>query len=344
MQRIAVAIIHGLEISDPDFAATPSQLLKEAFAEALGPDGPDPDDALAVQPVHWAPELEQRERSLFARMYPEDTGTAFEDQLAELVRRIDSGSVRSLAPFVLSLLRPTLPGLTSLHYPTARWLMVHFVGDAIAYDRRSNPEGYNRAHLALARALAALARKAGPRAPLCVLSHSFGSILISDYVYDRQESVRGQRPRLVPPEVRQAAGAAPLARGETLAWLYTMGSPMALWSLRYPDAELDRPITVPGADVGRCHPDLSTEWVNLYSKDDLISYPLRALGPEYEQMVTEDRAVSPIGLPCELPIRLPVPGTPLGHPFYWTNRSIMEPIAHTLAKGWAQLNRVRRPE
>jgi hypothetical protein len=329
MQRIAVAIVHGVEIADPDFAATPTRLLKSAFAKAVGNDGPDPDDALAIEPVFWAPQLEDRQRELFARMFPENSDQAFDEELSRIVRRLGSGSVLALLPFMASLLAPTLPGLSSLHYPTARWVTVHFIGDVLAYDRSTNPGNYASAQLTLAHALTALAERTDPHTPLCILAHSFGSVLVSDYIYDQQETVRSGR-NLIPPQVRRVVGTSPLAQGTTLAWLYTMGNPMALWSLRCPDIHLTRPITVPGRDLARRHPALRTEWVNLYSKADLFAYPLRPLGPAYEQAVTEDRAVSLTPFPISL--------TPLVHPFYWADQAVMDGIGRTLAESWLHLN------
>lgn len=329
MQRIAVAIVHGVEIDDPNFATTPTRLLKKGFAEAMGRDGPDPDDALVIEPVFWAPHLESRQRGLFARMYPEQGEAAFDDELSGVVRRVNAGSVSSLVPLLVSLLRPTLPSMSTLHYPTLRWIMVHFVGDVIAYDRAASPANYATAHQALARGLAALARKAGDDAPLCVIAHSFGSVLVSDYVYDQQESARTGRD-LVLPEVQAVMGNSPLARGETLAWLFTMGSPLALWSLRYADGDMAKPIDVPGTGLADRHPDLGGEWVNLYEKDDVMAYPLRPLGPAYQQVVTEDREISLLGFP--------VSATPLVHPFYWSDRAVMDGIARGLAEGWRVLN------
>ena len=46
-----IAIVHGIEIEDRNFAETPKKLLTEAFAAAVGPDGPDPEAALVVEPL-----------------------------------------------------------------------------------------------------------------------------------------------------------------------------------------------------------------------------------------------------------------------------------------------------
>ncbi len=62
-------------------------------------------------------------------------------------------------------------------------------------------------------------------------------MITSNFVYDLQTEAR--RP-IISDEVRAQMTGAPLERGETLALLYTMGSPIGLWSLRY--KEFGKPI------------------------------------------------------------------------------------------------------
>ena len=330
MQRLAVAVVHGIEIDDEKFAVTPTRLLQEGFAKALGPGGPDPEEALEIQPIHWAPHLDNRQRELFDKMSPGGLSAHF-DAIVRTVRGVNAGSVMSLVPLMLRVLQRSGPG-QPLHYPTGRWLMLHFVGDAIAYDRYSAAANYEAIHTTFATGLASLAAKAGPDAPLCVVAHSFGTVLASDYFYDRQQNALGNR-RLLLPAVRAAAGRSALARGDTLAWMYTLGSPMALWSLRYAKAELNKPIDFPAVKLADHHRPLDTEWVNFFDADDVIAYPLRPLSKAYAKVVCEDRAVSVkrlSGLPASL--------TPLIHPYYWADRTVTDRIARTLAAGWRRLN------
>lgn len=326
MRRIAVAVVHGIEIDDPAFAETPARLLREGFAKAVGKNGSDPDDVLVIEPVLWGQRLEERQRQLFDRLYPGHTGDTIVDRLMGGVRRVNAGSVLWLGPLLAALASPVLPGLSRLRFPALRWLAVHFIGDVIAYERQASPEVYASAHVAFAQALARLAERAGPDAPLCILAHSFGAVLAGDYLYDHQESARSGR-ELVLDEVLAARGDSALARGETLTWLYTMGNPQALWALRCPDGQMSRPVRLPAP----AHPDLAPEWVNIYSRQDVLAYPLRPLGQEYAQAVDEDRAVRLLSFPLSW--------TPFVHPYYWTDRRVMSRIASRLADGWHVLNR-----
>jgi hypothetical protein len=201
------------------------------------------------------------------------------------------------------------------------------MGDAIAYQvTESTREVYDAIHHEYAAALSVLAAEAGPDAPLCVLAHSLGSVVTSNFFYDLQAERLSPGRELLAARVREALGPTPLARGETLTWLYTLGSPIALYTLRYPSRDLDRPIAVPDpAQV-----ELPGEWVNFIDRDDLAAYPLKPLSDAYDQAVRQDRAVA-VG-------PLLAWRSPLAHPFYWTSEAVMAPIADALAEGWRALN------
>lgn len=122
-------------------------------------------------------------------------------------------------------------------------------------------------------------------------------------------------------------GDTPLERGETLAWLYTLGSPLALWSQRYDDFGV--PAAVPSPQLVTHHPGLEGEWVNVWSADDVIALPLRDLNEAWRGVVREDRqvSVSPRWLGW----------TPAVHPFYWNDPTVVGPIATTLAEAYRRL-------
>jgi hypothetical protein len=327
VNRIAVLLVHGVEIQDPEFAVAATELLKKRFSEHVGRRGPSADDALVIETVHWAPVLEVRQRELFGKMYGPGTEKFFEGVVRN-VKELNRGSKLALPRFLASAAVQQVPfNGGGLHWPTARWVMTHFIGDAIAYPQTGDRSNYDAIHETYARALRVLATRAGPEAPLSVLSHSFGTIISSDHFYDLASPKK-----LVPAAVEAVSQGTPLERGETLCWFYTMGSPMALWSLRYPDAKLDRPIEVPSPKIANHHarhPALRGEWINFYDDDDIISYPLQPLSAEYQGRVADRR------------VALTVPGlswSPAVHPFYWSDAVVMDPIAKSLAEGFRAIN------
>lgn len=326
MTKLAVMYVHGVEIADRRFAETSIALLKEEFGRIAGVAA---DDALSIRTAFWAPVYEQRQTLLLNRMGGARAKKVFA-LLDALGGATDRGSVTALLGLVASGLVRSLPGSPDLHFPTLRWLIVHYLGDAITYQAGAvDRELYDDVHRILAAALHDLAVDAGPTAPLCVVSHSLGTVVTSNFFYDMQvaDGLHESRSAGVAPRVAAELDDTPVERGETFAWLHTLGSPLALWAQRHPD--FGTPITVPHPALAELHPRAEGGWVNVWDPDDVIASPLRPLNDRYEKAVTEDRQtqVAPWWLGW----------TPLAHPFYWNDRRVMTPIATSLARAWHRL-------
>ena len=285
-KRVAVAIVHGVGVEDPDFAAGMSRELTHEFADAVGIDRAEAAGELIIEPVHWAPVLQGAQSRLWRKV------SARRDlDLVEL-----------------------------------RKYILDFAGDAIAYQPTPHGrEAYDTVHAVLAESLRTLARTAGNRAPLCVIAHSLGTIISSNYLYDLSQR---RRRGMVSRAVRDVKKDTPLENGDTLTLFYTMGSPMAVWSLRFEGFGL--PITVPATDLGTHHPGLEGEWVNFYDPDDVIGYPLRPLNDAYERSVAKDVAVNVGGVLTSW--------NPLSHGGYWADADVIRPIARSLARVWSHIN------
>ena len=271
-QKIAIAIIHGVGKQDPQFADGMTQELKGRFAKELGQKIQDPASELAILPVYWAP--------------------AVQDAEEELWRRMKRGG--------------------EMDFTTLRRFLVDFAGDAIAYqptpkDRRI----YDGIHEKFAESLNRLAAEAGEKAPLCVIAHSLGSVITSNYFYDLQHP---KRP-LIAARVKKKIGDTPLERGETFTLFYTLGSPIAMWSLRYPNFGV--PIEVPSPGLSKHYPDLAGEWVNYYDEDDVIAYPLKTLNEAYRKAIKADREINAGGLLSSW--------NPVSHLGYWTDNDVTKP-------------------
>ena len=158
------------------------------------------------------------------------------------------------------------------------------------------------------------------------MSHSLGTVIASNFFYDLQAH-SSERP-LIAQNVLPRLGDTPLTWGETLTLFYTMGSPIALWSLRYEN--FGRPIHVPSPKLRSHYPNLAGEWVNFYDKADIIGYPLKELNPDYSREVTSD---------C--PVLAGGPFTfwnPLSHVEYFDDTDVLGPIAQGLVGVWRTIN------
>ena len=285
-QKIAVAIVHGVGIQSSDFAEPMIKELTERFANELRVSHQEAAARLVIEPVHWAPVLQEAQTRLW--------------------RRVSSRR--------------------DLDFVKLRKFMVDFAGDAIAYQATPQTrEVYDAVHTAFAESLRVLARTAGNAAPLCVIAHSLGTIISSNYFYDLSKS---RRSGMVSGAIRNVKKNTPLENGETLTLFYTLGSPIAIWSLRQVD--FGTPIRVPATKLGKHHSGLSGEWINFYDLDDVIGYPLRPLNDAYKQSVTKDVPINAGGLLSSW--------NPLSHNSYWTDNDVTKPIARTLARVWRHVN------
>lgn len=212
-----------------------------------------------------------------------------------------------------------------LDFLALRQLIIDFAADAIAYQPAKNERDvYDNIHEIFARVLQRLAQNVGANAPLAVIAHSLGSIIASNYFYDLQKPGQPH----VPDKVKKIMSNTPLERGETFALFYTLGSPIALWSLRYND--FGDPVQVPSPQLKNYYPNLKGEWLNFFDEDDVIGYPLRVLNDQYKKLVTQD-------IPVNVGNWLSS-WNPASHLGYWTDNDVTIPIAKSLAEAWKSVN------
>ncbi|MFZ4813067.1 MAG: hypothetical protein ACOYL5_00930 [Phototrophicaceae bacterium] len=246
-------------------------------------------DDIVVRPVYWSPALKSQETRLWEQLNTSGAGLRWRD------------------------LRETV---------------IEMVSDATAYSpSMQDGEVYADVHQVFAHALRELADAAGENAPLCIVSHSLGTLMASNYIYDLQ--MDAVRP-LMPPSVRALIRDNPLELGETLSLFYTLGSPIPMWVLRYKD--FGTSFLMPPMRLAAHYPTLLdiAEWVNMYDADDVIGYPLRQLNASYHKAVKRDVVVN-VG-------SLLKRDTPLSHLYYWQDQEVIVPIAEGLIRVWKALN------
>src|SRR5699024_6887543 len=74
-----------------------------------------------------------------------------------------------------------------LHYKKLRKFVVEYLGDAVAYQPVEElKQNYDKVHQRVGKSLRRLSETAGGHAPLCVISHSVGAVIVSKYFYDLQ--------------------------------------------------------------------------------------------------------------------------------------------------------------
>lgn len=214
-----------------------------------------------------------------------------------------------------------------LHYRALRDFVVNFLGDAVAY-RRGTPDRRNLYYDVHARLLAEVralrAQLDHVDAPLVVVAHSLGSVMVSDFIWDAQHPGRGCG------VAAEAAGGSDFERMRTLAGLVTFGSPIPLFTLALPKVLAIAP--------PRASPALApavravARWENYYDADDVLGWPLRTLAPgaalgtgewAYADAVDADHAIDVGGAIAAW--------NPLSHTAYWRDRDFLGPAAAQIA-------------
>ncbi|WP_047984200.1 hypothetical protein [Ornithinibacillus californiensis] len=214
-----------------------------------------------------------------------------------------------------------------LNYGRLRRFVLEFLADAVAYQpTRLGNQNYDKVHALVAKSMQRLRDRAGHQAPLCVISHSLGSIIASNYFYDLQFKKEN-----IGMETKGCTNSNALEQCQTLTLFYTLGSPMAMWSLRYID--FGSPITVPSPTVKEFYPHLKGEWINFYDKDDILAFPLKGINEAYKQAVTKDIQVNAGGIFTSW--------NPLSHLKYDTDKEVIKPIVDGLVRTWKRINEVK---
>ena len=208
-------------------------------------------------------------------------------------------------------------------WPLSRRLVIDWLGDAIAYEPTSaSREVYDAVHRCVAQNLAELADDAGESAPLCVVAHSFGSIVARDHFRElqRERSVTTARSSSIHADATPKAGVnQPLVNGHTLSTFVTLGSPLGLWSIRQHDT--GEPLKLPAPELQRQRPGIEGVWLNILSHSDVLAFPLKELGVASGDCVI-DLAVRLRGILTGWNL--------LSHFQYWQDDAVVDSIAVAL--------------
>lgn len=205
-----------------------------------------------------------------------------------------------------------LSSQNDLDWVKLRKFFINAFGDASAY--RYIPDEpictYYRIHDIVRDGLKSLrAQLGGDDKPLIVIAHSLGSVIMSNYIWDRQ--------RVNDPDAARY-GQTAFERMESLAGFITFGSNIPLFVLAYDPIEC---ITFPPVYL----PDelkAKAKWLNFFDSDDILGWPLKELSPSFTAAVTADREINVGGLFTSW--------NPLSHSDYWTDGDFTGPVAEVI--------------
>lgn len=198
-----------------------------------------------------------------------------------------------------------------LNWAKLRKFFINAFGNITAYQSGQDRPGsiYERIHGIVLDSVRELRTKLGNAdKPLVIMAHSLGSVIMSNYIWDRQKGREEAR-----------FGGNAFERMETVAGMVTLGSNIPLFTLACtPVTSIEFP--PPGLPESFRK---KAKWLNLYDADDVLGWPLKPLSGSYNDAVTEDVEVS-VG-------NILTSWNPANHAAYWTDDSVVKPVAYLLA-------------
>ncbi len=285
--KLPVIFVHGIGGSDADWAAPSIEKLeKKVLAELkriLKDKAPiDVSSVVCIKSVYWKTALEKPQNDL-------------------------QGVLSRYFDLILAALTPAeriFRNVVKKLHKAQRTIVPMFIGDIIGYLTKEGKIGVEEKFGA---ALDAVLRETpGEDAPMTFVSHSLGTVITSNYIYDRMDAHR-------------KGGVNRMDERFVFFNLFTAGSPLALFSMRFGGPEhFNMPIEVE---------DPRGRWVNVIDKDDPVAMPLRLLNAAYEKAVAADYAVDS--------------GWNWGqaHMMYFEKTDTLDIVARKLAVDWAAVNR-----
>ena len=226
-----------------------------------------------------------------------------------------------------------------------RTLLIQGLGDAAAYQKTRQRENsiYYQVHDEINKTLGRYDDRIHKNTPLVFIGHSLGSHIISSYVWDlnrlKQKSEdeiesEDDQVRHLYEEMKHATD---FRRLDTLAGLVTFGSNIPLFTFTFGAARI-YPLTRAPSDGagGTLKPAFpgdklpatlrqNAQWLNFYSKRDVLGYPLKPLN---EYFGAEPR-IEDICVRSESRIWriLPYWSNISAHTGYWTNATVLSRTA-----------------
>lgn len=262
--------------------------LIEGLSRALGADAA----AVAFESCFWSPILQRSEDEIWRRLR------------------------RAPTPMRLDFAR--------------EWIVSAFgdpTGYLSGYEQQSEPV-LHRVHKCFAESLGAVERRlCDSRAPLVVLAHSLGCVVVTNYLWNIERGAN-ELTDIAPSAMH--AGARAVARNpvgetrfqqlETLTGLITFGCNIPLFlppSLPYECVAFPRPALAPRFKA-------AARWLNVYDPYDVLGYPLNGLW-DNKHGTTIDDVVLRVGMPG-------LSMTPLSHSLYWSDSGFHALVARELRR------------
>lgn len=253
--KLAVVLVHGIGDNRKDWAdkiiPAIQKKLKSKLKSILGKEAPGKIDDVAV----------------ITRTYWEGI---FKDREAKLREKLDGfpKPVKAGGPWWDKLLRYFW--LLWKHFQDE--IVANYIGDIIGYLHKDSQKAVYSKIADTLKGCSSRIGSTNEKIPLTFIAHSLGTVMTSDYIYEQNNPIS------------DTSGPKVMKDHFVLNNLFTVGSPISLFSLRFGGPEMfTSPVSVEST-VGR--------WVNIFDEDDPVGMPLKVLNDAYDKVVHKDVLVN----------------------------------------------------
>lgn len=276
-RTLSVVVIHGIGDQPHAYHLPLEERVKAEFASLSGMSGEQVEPLIRFRAVDWSVVGHQEQEDLLRLYYP---APGWQHNLTDLYL---------LRQMLITGFDDALLYLSSHWHTTIKNQLRQAILEEGRWLRQRYPQG---------------------QLFVSIVGHSLGSIIAYDVCYDFYTEI-GRFKQTVKPAQFGAAPPEVLALDLELSNLFTMGSPLAIWSLTHDPGKVwyrDRPVSVRQGGV----------WYNFYSGWDPIAFPLE---PIYRDLAREGKLHD-----------FKVWSGANAHSGYWTSRQVAQRIAERL---WA---------
>ena len=198
-----------------------------------------------------------------------------------------------------------------------RFLMYNFSDAAsLDYHKENANSAYRQAQSRISNALRNVYEKCGQRdVPVVILAYSLGCHVISNYIWDAQQSSpdAGVWTKNTPLKDEAEAN---FLRLNSLQHLITIGCNIPVFVAGYKDI---KPFNKPNKKF---------KWLNLYDKDDVLGWPLEPLSPDYRKLVKD----MPINANENFSDLLLKSWNPYSHEHYFGDKTVIQSVGDALKR------------
>jgi hypothetical protein len=301
-QPVAIVFVHGIHTFAPGYHAEMQAAIEARLPKRLR-------ESITFRSVFWAARVRERQK--------------------EYLDAVTSKNLFKVTPY--------------------RSLVVQGLGDAAAYQKTKSFRNscYFEIQSDVRSVLEGLDGENLPNRPLIFVGHSLGCHIISSFIWDVNTIKNWDEARLAQEgeEIREFAdylkNGSPFRRLDTLAGLVMMGSNMPLFTFTFGPSRVMPITTSRGPNETPAFPgkELDTalssraRWLNFYSRNDLLGYPLKPLNEAYAaEPRLDDIEVASEGLMRRC---LGYVAPPLvayrAHTGYWNNRRVIRGAADLIS-------------